>query len=693
MPLGKIHLRPGITVELTPTANEGGFSVSQLIRFFAGQVQKYGGWVRLAGIAALKGQCRGLFGWADLLGTPHLAAGTDQQLAVITSGILYDITPIVATTNAAPMLTTFAASITVTVTDATHSPAVGDWINLVTQVAIGHVVVSGFAQVSVVTDGTHYNVTFPNIPLSPPGRNPHPLPLTVADGPGGVVPTYTTTVGSATVTVAMPFHRLTVGAAYYVTVSTVVAGLTLFGFYNVATVVDANTFTIAGPGLAGASTTVAENGGNMRIQYPLGSGSPATFSAGGWGTGDWGGGPWGMAATSGGALLVKARTWSLDHFGQNLIASPDQGAIYTWSPSGAVLPASVISSTAPITNRVVFSVAQVQMVLAAGSESGGTFFPTLIRWCNSGDFTDWTPTATNQAGSFQLPSGSFVSAAMAVGLGALIWTDEDLWSVTYQGLPFVFGFNQIGVSCEALSKKAPAAIGNAVIWPSSRGFFRYAGGGIAPVECPVWDFLFDNLDVVQQDQVCAGVNSLFNEVAWFFPVTAGTPDPNTGVPVGAGVVWYVKLNYLENTWDYGQLIRTAWCDHSPFGNPVGTDQNGLIYQHETSPDADGLPIVSFAQSGYYDLQDGNEMEYVNVVIPDFIASSGSTIDVTILATDYPGEAPRSYGPFAITPTTKRINVSLRARQVAFRIGSSDLGSSWRMGAVRYGPATGTGKRP
>ncbi len=657
MPLGKIHLRPGITVELTPTANEGGWSSSQLIRFFAGQVQKYGGWSRLPAVPALVGQCRGLLGWADLVGTAHLAAGTEQRLYTLTGGQLSDVTPVVQTTNAAPALATTAGSASLTITDATYLPAAGDWVNIVTPVSQGGGVIAGTYQVLITSGGSVYTVT-------------GIAPAVATAASGGAVAIYATTAASATVTVTLPAHGLVAGSAYVIALPTTIAGLVLSGSYSVSAVPTANSFQFVASALASATTSVTMNGGNMQLQYLLPSGAAVNTTLGGWGTGDWGAGDWGLTnAGTTSALVSKARTWSLDHFGQDLIASPDLGPIYHWPPPLAV-PAVLLGSAAPPINRVVFCVAQVQIIVACGSSSLGTYYPTLIRWCDAGDFTDWNASATNQAGSYQLSSGSYVTAALAVGLGALIWTDTDLWSMTYQGLPYVFGFNRVAVACEALSKKAPAVVGTMVVWPSSRGFFRYDGGAVAPVECPVWDFFFNNLDTTQQEQVCAAVNTAFNEVAWFFPVAGGG-------------VSYVKWNYLENAWDYGTLTRTAWCDHSPYGNPIATDAQGVLYVHESGADADGSPLVSYAQSGYYDLQDGNELQYVNVVIPDFVASIGSTIELSILATNYPGDTPRSHGPFPVVPGTRRINVSLRGRQVAFRIGSSDLGSFWRMGAVRY----------
>lgn len=666
MPLGKIQLRPGVVVELTPTANEQGWSQSQLVRFFGGQVQKYGGWARVPGIDRLQGTCRGMFGWADLIGTAHMAIGTEQRLYVLTGGLLSDITPLAQTSNIAPAVQTFAGSTSVTIIDSSnYSPSVGDWIDLTVPVSVGGIVVQGAYKI-IAFAATGYTIIAAS-------------PATQTAGPGGTVPSFSTANASSTVTVTYVNHGLVAGGNFTANTTTSVGGLSLTGTYSVLQVLDANTFTINAGALATSSATASMNSGQMQIEYLLASGQTTTTVAGGFGVGLYGRGDYGK--TNAGVttqLTQPARTWSLDHFGQNLIASPDQGPIYNWGPP-TIAPAMVIDPSAPIINKIVFAIAQTQIIMAAGSSVGSSYYPTLIRWCDSGDFTAWVATVANQAGSFQIPSGSYITAAISVGLGALIWTDIDIWAVTYQGPPYVFGFNQIGINCAALSKKAPAVFGHSVIWPSTKGFFRYDGGNVVPVPCPVWDIFWNNIDTTQTEQVCSGVNTLFNEISWFFPCTDGQRR-------------YVKWNFLENVWDYGLLDRTAWVDHTPMGNPMATDSAGLLYQHEVGNDADGVPMQSYAQSGYYDIADGDVMSYINCIIPDFISTAGSSIDITVLATDYPGEAPRSYGPFTVTPTTQRINCSLRGRQVAFRVSSSDISSFWRMGAVRFNRAQ-AGKRP
>lgn len=665
MPLGKIDLHPGVNLELTPTKNEGGWSDSQLIRFFSGQLQKLGGWAKLAGVGQLQGVCRGLFAWADLLGTPYLAAGTEQRLYVINGGLLQDITPVSSISNVTPAFGTTAGSSIVSVNDGSASPNVNDTIKIATQTAIGGLILFGFYPVLASASSSTYSIDAGS-----------PATLTQS---GGAVAQFTTSAGSATVTVRLLAFNIQLGGNYQVLLSTTVGGIAIFGTYSVASIQDSNTFTIVAASAAVSTATVSENSGNVSIEYLIPSGVGVNTSLSGWGAGDWGAGDWGLANAES-VLVAKARTWSLDHFGQDLIASPDLGKIYHWSPPNAT-PSVVVDASAPTQNRVVFAMSQAQIIIASGSSVGNDYFPTLIRWCDSGDFTDWVATVDNLAGSFQLPTGSFITSALAIGLEALIWTDANLWAMQFIGAPFVFSFNQIGVACEALSKKAPAVFGNTVIWPSTHGWFVYSGGVVEPIPCPVWDYFYQNLDTTQSDQVFSAVNTLFSEVAWYFPMMTGE-------------IGYVKMNYSssQGSWDKGILTRTAWFDHSAFGNPVGADGNNFLQQHEVGNDADGVPMVSYAQSGFYDLQSGNEMMYVNMIIPDFKSSDASQINITVLATDYPGQAVRSYGPYTLTPTTTRINTSLRGRQVAFRVESEDPSSFWRMGAVRF-TAAPAGRRP
>jgi hypothetical protein len=206
-----------------------------------------------------------------------------------------------------------------------------------------------------------------------------------------------------------------------------------------------------------------------------------------------------------------------------------------------------------------------------------------------------------------------------------------------------------------------------------------AGNGIQVIPCPVWDAVFQDLDTTNQDKCIAGANTTFNEVWWFYPSKSG----GTGQPDK-----YVKYNTNEQTWDYGNLSRTAWIDQSVLGPPIAATAEGSIYQHELTNDADGDPIQTSMQTGYWMLSDGEDIVFVDWLLPDFKwglfnGEQTASIQVTFYAVDYPGDTPRTYGPYTVTKSSQYVNVRIRARYMAMKIESNDVGSFWRLGGVKY----------
>lgn len=359
---------------------------------------------------------------------------------------------------------------------------------------------------------------------------------------------------------------------------------------------------------------------------------------------------------------------------------------------GNSVPTVNTTSGSPLYNNSIFIIPQAQIIVALGAEAGGTQNNLLVRWCDAGDFTDWVATATNQAGSFLFSSGTKIIGGTPVGLGALIWTDVDVWYMQYIGYPLVFSFTQLAGSCGIMSMRSGADTAGFVIWLSTRGFFTYqAGGGVDAMESPVWDWVFENIDLSQTDACHLAVNSLYNEMGWHFPVSPTSPIYSPETPYA-----YVKYNFVENAWDKGissQYQRTAWIEKNPQSYPAGTDLNGIIQQHEVSNDADGAPMAWSFQTGYFSLMEGEEFIFVDLIVPDFAVNwTGTTppvINVSLLCTDYPvglavGE-PLQDGPYPInfgTPANLMVPVRMRARQIALLFQGNDLGSFFRIGAVR-----------
>lgn len=607
------------------------------------------------------GTASGMHVWAALDGTTYIAIGSEQRLALLFGGLLYDITPLVATHNVAVSFSTTNGSAVVTITDAAHGTSVDSWVNIFTAVSVGGKIIQSFYKVVTVVDVNNYTINI--------GAN---ATSTVANG--GAVAKFVTTNGSAVVEVDLNNHGLIVGDVYTVHVSTVVGGVTMLGAYSVQTVIGANSFTVNAT-VATSSTNGFENGGNVRLEYLLAPGLAAATAAEGYGGGNYGAGDYGSGTT--GSKITALRQWSMDNWGEFLVANPTNGKIYYWAPPITSSNTATVVTGAPVQNTCLFVQMPAQILVAAGTETGGTFDPNLVRWCDVSDFNTWTASATNQAGSFRVPTGSRIVGALGTTQQALIWTDTALYTMTYQGLPFVFGFNRVGSNCGLIAMRAAAIIGTQIVWMSSENFFSYGPGGVQSISCTVWDEVFQNLDTSQPDKIFAWTNSLFNEIWWFYPTLSsgdGTVDA------------YVKVNLSSGLWDYGTLTRTAGHEGGPILSPISVDENAVIQKHEQGYDANGQILHWYFQTGYIDLSDGEDFIFIDTMFPDFkTLTSASTpiFNITLYTRDYPE------GPTTTSPTYPYIwgdpyvSLRVRGRQVSIKIAGDDIGTFARLGAIRY----------
>jgi len=221
---------------------------------------------------------------------------------------------------------------------------------------------------------------------------------------------------------------------------------------------------------------------------------------------------------------------------------------------------------------------------------------------------------------------------------------------------------------------------NGVYWMGPTNFYRYSAGGVEVIPCPVWDFVYQNLNTTYSQNVRAMPNTPFNEVGWLFPSSSSSNGECDS---------YVKMNITEPNapWDYGTLSRSAWIDQTVIGMPVSATPTGVIYSQETTPDADGQPISASFTTGFFYIAEGEEFAFVDQIIPDFkygtYGNSGAQIYITFSVIDYPGDTATTYGPYLMNGTTEYLTVRFRGRQMAVTVSSSDNGSFWRLGKIRY----------
>lgn len=662
MPVEKnLTLQPGLEQQKTALLAEARWINGSNIRFQNQLLQKNGGWTQLLA-QTLVGTCRGMVSWEDFSSNQYLACGTEQRVELFFNGTIYDITPIAATHDLTTPFATVNGTQVVSTTDGSNPVTTGDWINIVNSVSVGNQVLRGLYQ----TTNSGNPFTFNS------GTN-----FAATAGSLGTAASFVTTNTSPVVTVTLNNHGLTTGGTFNVGVSTTVGGLTLLGDYT-ATVTNANVFTINAGSNATSGATVSENSGHVRIQYLIPNGLVSATSATGYGDNIYNLGPYGFGALAGNEKPL--RQWFFSKWGQDIVGNFTGDSIYLWDVTLGLTqnPMTLITQApTPINAGIFVSAAAQQIIACAAGPTPGVADPMLVRWCDVADFTDWTATVTNQAGSFRLQYGSRIQGGLSVPQQNLIWTDTTLYAMQYIGFPLVYGFNPIGNGCGLIAARAAGVLGESVLWMSQKNFFLYEGGAPTLIPCSVWDQVFDNLTTAQIDKITAGPNSFYNEMNWFYPSAAGTGEVDSRV----------CYNKADNAWTQDMLARTAFIDQSTYGMPMGVDTTALIQQHEIATDNNGVAMVCSARTGWFKIEDGDLYMFLERMLPDFKSVIGSpTVQITIFTQDYGNSGETltfTYGPYTVTPATEFFIVRARGRLASIQITSSDLGTAWRLGQILY----------
>lgn len=671
-----IDLKPGINTGLTPAALQSGYTGSSNIRFKSGMPQKIGGWIKYYS-GVLQGNPRHSHSWEDLAGNSRLAVATTARTYDYTNGVLTDISAQTLTTNPPVNFTTTLGSPVVTVTDTgVGSMTPYDSVYFDTPVAVDGIILSGIYQITAFIASTEYTITAAKNGVA-------------GVTSGGAVPAFTTTSGSATVTVTLAAHGLVAGNDIIFPIATTVGGVTISGRYIVQGVTNANNFTITASLAASSSAgPTSMNSGNAQFVYAIALGPVAV--GGGYGTGTYGTGAYGsgvpQSAQTGTALPVTDAL--LDNWGELSIYCPDGGGIYQWGPASGFLNYSIIS-TGPYFNTGAFvSIAQ-QMIVAYGSTQNATIGayhdPLLVRWSTIGDFTVWVDLPTNQAGSYRIPTGSKIVGAVAgPSTTNYIWTDVDLWAMQYIGSEFVWGFTKVADNCGLIAKHAHAELSGNVYWMGPSNFFVMSGGTVSVLPCTVWDPVFQNLSPTQRNLCFAGANTSFTEVLFFYPSLASLGYCDT----------CVKYNIQEQTWDLLQDTafsqRNTWIDLSILPNPIATTNSGVIYSQENGQDADINPITAWFKTGLFSLNNGEDVPFVDRIFPDFKwgefgQAQSASIQIWVYVYKYPNPntSPKTYGPFTMTETVSFISKRMRGgHYFQLYCQSTDAGSFWRLGALK-----------
>ena len=734
MALIDYSFKPGIDKQDTTSGAEQRWVDSDNVRFRYGLPEKVGGWSSLVS-DTIVGVVRKQHSFVDLDGNRYVALGTDKFLLIYFEGQLHDVTPLKATLTSAT-IATVNASPTCTITKASHGLAAGDIILLDSVTLPGG---TGFSA-SDFEDKVFQVITAPTLntftitqssnatgtvstggslsikPYEPVG------PAAQSYGYGFGIGNFGGTVsGVATTTLNGALNADTAGtggSGTAITLTSVTGFPTGGGTIAVGnelityTGISSNDLTGITRGTNGTATAGTSNG------QAHSDGATVTNATNFSGFG---------SAVNASTVVLEPGLWSLDNFGQVLIATVANGKTFTWN-AGAATPLTTRASTTtsgfatgnnPTASRVTLISPTTRHLIHLGTETtiGDTTTQDdmFIRFSDQEDINTYAPSATNSAGTLRIQDGTKIVGAIKAKEVILIFTDNALYTMKFIGAPFTFQLDQVGTNCGLIGKNAVVEIDGAAFWLSQKGFFLF-DGTVKSIPCTVEDFVFDNFDTTKGQQVAAGLNNLFTEITWYYPSSGSTFNDK-----------YVVFNYGESAgvpggvWYTGTEARTSWMDATIYPTPYATKysstadgtfpvvigQDGLgqtkYFEHEVGTDQvneDGstTTVASFIKSFDIDLEQrqrdsrgrtsgpkiaGEIFLAMRRFVPDFKNLQGNA-KISLAVKRYPqqSDSTTTLSPFTVTSSTDKKDTRARGRFVNVKIENDASNESWRFGTLR-----------
>jgi len=702
MALQKVQFLPGFNKQITETQAEGQWVDGDNVRFRYSTPEKIGGWQQL-GENKLTGAARAMHHIVNKSGNKFSIIGTNRILYAYTGGVFYDIHPIRATTTLTSAFSTTNGSAVVTITfSSDHNLQANDIILLdnFSTITNSNYSASDFDDnkfmVTSVPSSTTITITMSATEGGSGATTSGGIRVQsyYSVGPAGQLPGFGWSLGQWGGTVSGEAQTSLNGGINSSTTTIVLTDATLFPSSGTS-FIQIGSEEISYTGLSGNTLTGVTRGVRNTTAASHSNADTVTNSS------DYV--AWGEAAS--GDLVVDPGMWSIDNFGDKVIALIHNGQVFEWdsNASGATSTRATIITNAPTASRDMIVSTPDRHLVFFGTETTigdqSTQDQMFIRFSDQENISSYTPTATNTAGTQRLADGSRIVGAVRGRDAIYVWTDTALFTMRFIGPPFTFGFTQVGTNCGLIGQNAAVEVDGSAYWFSENGFFKYAGA-LQTLPCLVEDFVYNDLNTTASQLINAGLNNLFGEITWFYCTENSTVVDRC-----------VTYNYQESSperpiWTTGTLDRTTWQDSSVFGKPHATDYDAdsntsydvvgntegctIYYEHETGTDqvtATAVTTVSAnIQSGDFDISQGGDGEFfakIRRFIPDFLSQTGNT-QVTLNLRNFSNSSQSSspLGPFTITSATTKVDTRARARAVSLKIANTGSSQNWKLGGFR-----------
>jgi hypothetical protein len=622
-----------------------------------------------------------MWNWTTLANANLLALGTNLKFYIENGGTYYDVTPLRVTTTLGTNPFTGNGTTTVTVTATSHGAITGDYVTF-----------SGVTGTYASLLNAEYRITYIN--ANSYSITTASVVASGATGGSAVSAAYQINVGTQTQEAISGWGAGSWGSGTWGNGGAGVASLRIwsqnnfgqdlvFGprggpMYYWSASGGVTTRGVALNTQGGSVTFTAASPTVVTLTSVLSEGTAVQFAATG-------------SLPSGISAATTYYLFNVNGLTANLLTTGGSQVNTTTTGSGVYI--SLLVDVPTIQNYLFVSDTN-RFVFALGCNDYGSAIqnPMLIRWSDQENIIEWTPDATNQAGSIQLSHGSNIVTAVQTRQEIVIFTDSTVYSLQYLGPPVIWGSQLLGDNISIMGQNSAVVASGVIYWMGVDKFYMY-DGRVQTLNCDLRKFVFSDINLGQVQQIFSGTSEGFNEVWWFYcSINSTTIDK------------YVVYNYLERVWYYGTMARTAWLDSGLRAYPQAATYVPNIVNHEygLNDNATGNPaaIDAYISSSEFDLADGHNFGYIWRVLPDLTFNDSTTSpsgdQPKVTMTLYPMQ---TSGSGASTPASANVtkiaayNITeeftgiiytrVRGRQMIFKVGSNQVNTSWQLGAPRF----------
>jgi hypothetical protein len=688
MPLQKILFKPGVNKENTRYTTEGGWYDCDKVRFRQGNPEVIGGWSQISAYT-FQGVCRSLWNWVTLVGANYLGVGTNLKFYVEYGGSYYDITPIRSTVTLGANPFTGNGTTTVTVTSTAHGALANDFVTFSGVTGTYATLLNKEYQIVSIIDANSYTITTASaVAAGATGGAAVVAAYQINTGPAIQTPLQgwgagywgngswgnSSAISPLRLWSQMNFGQNLIfgprGGGIYYWIANTVSSLTTRGIFldQPGSTTGAVSITTASPAVCTTTAITLTEGTAIQFSYTTGGSLPTGLSTG----------------TTYYVYNLNGTTFNLLDSSGNIVNTTAGTATNTYI--------SLLVDVPTVQNVIMVSDTS-RFVIAFGANDYGsaTQDPMLIRWSNQDDPYNWTPDASNQAGSIRLSHGSKIVAAVQTRQEIVVITDASIYSLQYLGPPYVWQSQLLGDNISITSPNAAIIASGIVYWMGVDKFYAY-DGRVQTLNCDLRRYIFSDINITQYDQIFAGTNEGFNEVWWFYCSSDSTT-----------VNRYVVYNYMEKIWYFGTMARTAWVDSGLRSYPEAATYSYNIVDHEyginDNETGTTTAISAYISSSEFDIGDGHNFGFVWRILPDLTFNnseadpSGNVAQVTMelygltnsgsgITSDASQSVQKSNAYYITEEFTGQIYTRFRGRQMIFKISSNQINTTWQLGAPR-----------